>query len=144
MPIHLRWYVPNHVLLIEMSGIVNEALYKSFMSNPLDENLPPNQIHVIVDARRVETMPPLKTLSQTKMPTNTDWVFFVNNKDEPVGRFIASLVMQILRMRFRFVTSPEDTHDILRHVDPALRDVNFPTDTSALPILRTLDEQHQV
>lgn len=141
MPIHIYWYIPEHVVYVEMTGDIDEALFKRFVANPFGDREPPTRYHSITDARRAKSMPTMKVMTKADMLPALDWVFFVTDRSNPLGQFIASVAMQVLRVRFRFIDKPEDAHTILRHVDPALRDVTFPTDTTGLPLIRVMDSQ---
>ncbi len=113
MPYTIRWYVEGRVILERAYGIVTMAELERFNEEVtreiVEHGTPP--VHVVVDLTSVERYPPslrevLSTMRRTTDRARLGWmVVAVQN---PVLRFVASVVFQVAGTRLRmFSTVPE-------------------------------------
>jgi hypothetical protein len=113
MPYSIRWYVEGRVILERAYGIVSMEELVRFNEEVTREiaehGTPP--VHVIADLTSVERYPPslgeiLSTMRRTTDRARLGWMLVA--VQNPVLRFVASVVFQVAGMRLRmFPTVPE-------------------------------------
>lgn len=125
MPIKIYWYVKDKIVLLDMIDKVTEYEYATMIHTS-----PANQdhgypIHTISTTENLqqhpEAMPSIKFLSK-QMPESQQpqWILLIPSANSSVGKFMVSVFMQILRLRFRFVDSVDDAIQTLQRIDPTL------------------------
>lgn len=127
-----KWYYKSHwlddqkVVFLEIVGDFDEAGMIEFNTHLRDEYLEKGDspVHVIIDATALTSYP--RSLSTLRTGTalsighpNIGWVILVGF-DNPLVKFLASTVVQILGVKFKQVNSLELAKDVLSRVDSRL------------------------
>ncbi|MEL6406071.1 MAG: hypothetical protein AAFR81_17000 [Chloroflexota bacterium] len=121
LPIEIRWYIPEKVILIEM---IDTVTVKEF--NQIFEERVEGTFHVIVYTDRIAEAPPMRVLTEKREASKTEWVIFVSENVNPLGRFLVSTAVAILRQKFRFVPSFEAANRELQRIDETLSTSDLP------------------
>jgi hypothetical protein len=131
MPYHVSWLYATKVVLISFSGVLTAngiSDESSITLQMIAEGTAP--VHVVVDFLAVDKVAlSLLDLKRISAPseTNVGWTIFVGTN--PVVKFFASVIIQILHTRYAFLNTLEDAVSFLQSRDIALRDAVLPADT---------------
>jgi hypothetical protein len=124
MPYRFEWYVEGRVILEEAYGNVTIEELVRFNAEVttliIEKGIPP--VHVIVDLTRVEKYPSslrevMSTMRQ-KAPEKVGWMLIVT--ENPIMRFVASMVFQLVRLRLRTFATMEQAKGFLAEIDETL------------------------
>ncbi len=125
MPYQLSWLLPKRIILMEFSGVMDDAairLCDQEMLKMLDEGDPNaaliHQIMVMHDRTSHSKLSVLASLQWLKHPRN-GW-FVAVAISNPFMRTIGNLASQITRMRAKSVDTFEQGLEFLFYVDMAL------------------------
>ncbi|MEM9953441.1 MAG: hypothetical protein AAF846_17670 [Chloroflexota bacterium] len=146
MPINMYWYIPDKIILIDMQGTVTENEFATMMTESLANQDNSYPVHSIVNTSNLdkhpEAVPSMKFMSKY-MPKTTQpqWVMFTSSADGRLGKFIATVTMQILRQRFRFVDSLEEAIETLAQLDPELPKLPPIDAIESLDFISKIDDQ---
>jgi len=118
MPYTISWHTENHIMLVELSGIVTQDELTSITDESFGlVQQSTARVHAIVDQSAVESMPKsLKALSSS-MPRNRSenqgiTVLIVPDMNR-WGKFIASTLMQLVGLEYRVVNSMDEAESLL-------------------------------
>src|SRR4051794_38985593 len=125
MPYRFEWYVEGRVILEEAYGDVTIDELIRFNAEVtqliVEKGIAP--VHVIVDLTKVEKYPPslrevLGTMRQ-KHPEKVGWMLIVT--ENPVLRFVASMVFQIARLKLRTFSTLAQAKVFLAEMDETVK-----------------------
>lgn len=123
MPVEVRWYVQNHVLLARYYGnvtpddIVNQYTVGFEMCESVDTVL----VHLIADISEVQSFP--KTVMDYKgrfgeKAKNAGWVILVG--ENRMIRFLSTVVTNLMKLRFSYVNTLGEALEFISARDPFL------------------------
>ncbi len=120
----IDWVINKRVLYSRVWGVqTQEHIEQSDedMKQFLEEGTP--LIHLIMDARELESMPKSLGNIQSTISAITDpaygWVVAIETKN-PVTKFMGLMVAKLFRLRFRRVATIEDAIQFLSEMDNTL------------------------
>lgn len=114
----ISWHTENYIMLVELSGVITEDELTAIADESFEMvQQSPNRIHAIVDQSAIESMPKsLKVLSNS-MPRNRSsnqgiTVLIVPDMNR-FGKFISSMLMQLVGLEYRMVNSMDEAEELL-------------------------------
>ena len=138
MSFSYRWHVEGRVLLVEGTGDVSLEHFQTLSTLEIPGQVVDQNVHVILYSDNIKSTPPMQQLSKLEVADNRGWVIFVSENDNKVGRFVASVALQLLGIGMRIVPTLEEAQAILKRVDVSLFEVDFPTDPHIYAFLGTI------
>jgi hypothetical protein len=127
MSYELKWYVPQRVVFVDNHDSLTVEQLGNFVADItrdfLDHGTPP--IHVISDLTKMSTFPTqlgqVNTMAKDFMGhPNMGALILINTSNNPLVRFIGSVVSQITGVEFYIVKNFEDAVERLKRLDPNL------------------------
>lgn len=124
MAVEVKWLVPDHVMLTHVYGTLIEADINTIFEDgfKLIESSTHQPIHAIIKAD-LDTAPSLSTLSKMGRQRSTHprsgWSVIVMPTN-PVVRFGADLMSQLIKVRYRRVDTMEDALKFLKDLDDSI------------------------
>lgn len=118
MPYTISWHTKNHIMLVELSGIVTEDELTAITDESFElVKQSTERVHAIVDQSAVESMPKSLKALNNSMPRNRSekqgiTVLIVPDMNR-WGKFIASTLMQLVGLEYRIVNSMEEAESLL-------------------------------
>ncbi len=123
MPYSIEWKVKDRLILETAFGVItveelvrfNEEVTKMI----IEEGTSP--VHIIADLTKVERYPPLRDILSAMRKTAPDkvgWMVVVT--ENPIMRFLASMIFQIARLRLRMYPTMQQAMAFLTDVDVTL------------------------
>ena len=144
MPIKMYWYIKDKVIFMEMISVVSEEEYAMMIcTSPANQPNAP-LVHTILSGEKLtsahDSMPSMKFMGSQKPENgNNSWVLFIQHQNSSVGKFIVSVTMQLIKMKFRFVSSWQEAIDTLAKVDSTLPSMTIPASVEDLEVLDYID-----
>lgn len=137
MSIQYGWLVPYQVLLTVMEGEITGAVFQQWAwdVNPFYAQTPHDRLHIIIDGRQATRLPHLKVMTDIPVDAKRGWLIIIG-MDQPLLRFMASLVVQMTRTELKFVDSLPEALDVLRRVDQSLPPDIPTTPSEFIPVLQ--------
>jgi len=124
MSYSIDWVIPKRVLYSRVWGIQTEDQIKQSdedMTQFIEEGIP--LIHLIMDAREMESMPTSLGNIQSSVSAITDpsygWVVAVGTTN-PVTKFMGLMIAKLFRLRFRRVANLQEAIEFLSGMDATL------------------------
>ena len=122
MTYEISWYIPNRVMLIKVSGNIDleefECLHNEAFEYVSQSHF---KVHAIADLSEFKAIPTnirlLFSASNTEKDHKQGMTVLVQPKMPAMIRFVASLIMQTLRLEYRVCETMEDAMKILHRVD---------------------------
>lgn len=139
MPFKYRWHIQGRVMLVEGYGDIELEEFEKLARLELPDQILNEKMHVIILSQEIQSTPPMQQLAKLDVSDKRGWLIFVSTEDNALGRFIASVAMQVLGIEVRFVNTLQDAQALLKRVDLTLAGYNFPTDIDQYPILEHLE-----
>lgn len=128
MPYSVAWFRPNHVIQLQLIGSVTLDEAKQINAELvalLDQAESP--IHMIADATTLESFP--KNILQIKntqaylQHPQLGWILFVS-KPNPLIRFFATTVAQVIGTRLRMVETISECVAILDKISSNMNEID--------------------
>ena len=125
MSFQVEWLVKQQIILARDSGEITVdllAMQDVQIIELLAESRQNNLTHVIVDLRAVTKFPTnigeINQYANTRKQANLGWILVVN--DNRLIRFVANVVTQLTKTRFRNFDSMEEAIDFLKTQDSTI------------------------
>lgn len=117
MSIETKWLVENQVFMVVLPAELDEALledYDELIVQILDKTAA-DKVHLVVDMRGLTKSPSLMKSRALKHPKHLKlgWGLLVGMSSNPVIRFTAATIAQLMHLRFK---SFERMEDALAHL----------------------------
>jgi hypothetical protein len=114
----ISWHRENRVLYMKLEGEVSASELMQMEAEAFDIIQKANGlIHAIVDMREIANPSSLNnSLSRNKHPNQGISVLVMPNMNR-IGKFIASTMMQVLRLQFRICETIEEAEAIIDKMD---------------------------
>lgn len=136
MPYQVSWYVPGHVILARMYGVVTiEDITKSNDEYMKLLHSVEGRVHTLADLSDVEkfplNIPQIMKAMKVESERETGWMLIVQKKPNPLLQYVAAMVGQISvkKIRFRILSDIPSAVQFLLQQDPTLDPSTFPTPT---------------
>jgi hypothetical protein len=132
MPYTVEWMVENRVILAVCSGVftTQDAINNTRESAALADQAAASGysiVHAIANmlavTKHFSLAEQFSIRNQMRTPANRGWVIIVSNPNSFV-RFIGTVAIQLLNLRFRMVGSMEEALSTLQKLDPTLPDLS--------------------
>lgn len=123
MPYRIDWLIKDHIILIEMIGDVTlEDLHHMTLESQGYVERGAAHVHAVVDQRQVSSLPSdmrqvIATVRQVRVPP-TGISVMVMPRIQPLFKFIASVLMQVVSLDYRFANTFEEALIVLSRIDP--------------------------
>lgn len=134
MPYQVSWYVPGHVILARMYGVVTiEDITKSNDEYMKLLHSVEGRVHTLADLSDVEkfplNIPQIMKAMKVESERETGWMLIVQKKPNPLLQYVAAMVGQISvkKIRFRILSDIPSAVQFLLQQDPTLDPSTFPT-----------------
>jgi hypothetical protein len=122
------WLVDGRVLLIESSGVTGVQDWHTIQEvayDAIEAAGKPPQVHIVhkvIDHAAVsnQSYRVAEIRSTIRQHSLIGWVIIVTEQPDPILRFIATIVAQILRQRFRIVPDMTEALDLLKRFDASI------------------------
>jgi hypothetical protein len=122
------WLVEGRVLLIESSGVSGVADWRTIQQvayDAIETAGKPPQVHIIhqvLDHAAIsnQSYRVAEVRSSIRQHPLIGWVIIVTEQPDPILRFIATIVAQILRQQFRIVPNMTDALELLKRLDASI------------------------
>ncbi|HLU11988.1 MAG TPA: hypothetical protein VK003_20095 [Oceanobacillus sp.] len=133
MPYQVSWYVPGHVILARMYGVVTiEDITKSNDEYMKLLHSVEGRVHTLADLSDVEkfplNIPQIMKAMKVESERETGWMLIVQKKPNPLLQYVAAMVGQISvkKIRFRILSDIPSAVQFLLQQDPTLDPKTFP------------------
>lgn len=125
MPYNISWYIEKRVILIEINGRIDLEEFEKLHNESFDYVMQSQfKVHAIADLSQFEAIPTnlrmLSSATSQEKNHNQGMTVLVMPKMPGVIRFIASIVMQTLRLEYRMCETVDEAINILKRVDTDL------------------------
>lgn len=127
MSYEIKWYVPQRVIFVDNHDSLTADQLKNFVADITSGFLDGNEgpIHVISDLTKMSTFPTqlgqVNTMAKDFMGhPNMGALVLINTSNNPLVRFIGSVVSQITGVEFYIVKDFDDAVERLKRLDPNL------------------------
>lgn len=122
MPYNMSWYVDKRVILIEIIGKIQLEEFEQLHNEAFEYvEQSPYKVHAIADMSQFEAIPTnvklLSSASSKEKSHKQGMTVLVMPKMPGIIRFIASIILQTLRLEYRMCQTTEEAISILRNVD---------------------------
>lgn len=121
MPYTIEWFQPDHVLKLQLIGTVtlDEAWQiNTALVDLLDQS--ESAIHLIADATPLENFPKnileIKNTAAYMQHPKLAWIFFIS-KPNPLVRFFATAIAQVIGTRLRMVANDREALAIIGKIE---------------------------
>jgi hypothetical protein len=130
MAYNISWYIENRVMLIEIVGRVDIDEFERLHNEAFDYVAKsPYKVHAIADLAQFDGIPTnfkiLAAATNKEKTANQGMTILVMPKLARVIRFVASLIMQTLRLEYRMCETVDEALQILQNVDMSLYPLKF-------------------
>lgn len=130
----IDWYVDRRVLEIAISGQISidefEQLHQDSFALVEQSSY---KVHAIADLSQFDAIPAnlkmLTSASNHEKNHNQGMTILVMPKVQSVIRFLITIIMQTLRLEYRICETVEEAIEVLKRVDPDLRQTMEDTPT---------------
>ncbi|MEO1166011.1 MAG: hypothetical protein AAFV98_19665 [Chloroflexota bacterium] len=121
MPIKVGWYIEEKVTYLQLIG---DFTNKSFIEaanycSQLARSSSTEQVHLIVDVTNATSGIEINSFRKLEVPPNGGWTMIVGSADG-IARFTGSVMFQLLKQKFKFVDTLEESIDELIDIDTSL------------------------
>ena len=123
MPVTIDWYIENHVLLVIYSGdvTIDDIRQQYEKGIALSESVNTPMVHLIVELDNLQSFPKriadYKSVAGEKAK-NSGWVILVG--ENKMIRFIASIVSNVMKTRYTYVSTREDALAYIQERDSSV------------------------
>jgi len=129
MPFQVDWLLPNRILYIHESGILSEADLHTInhdLSILLDQQVPPNPLHLLIDHQELEHHPPnipaLKRLLVLLTHPALGWTIIIGEESN-LWKFLAVTVENFTGSQLERADTLPEALQRLMEVDASLPDL---------------------
>jgi len=119
MPVHIRWHIPGRVILIEATGYLTAEEINASQDDSVQliNSTETEIVHVLFDAVHLTSFTrdvfALSNAVQRLLGHPRFGWFVLYGRDDPVVRFIASIVTQIFRRSFKIFRTQEEANEFM-------------------------------
>jgi len=122
MPYNISWSIEQRIMLIEVSGNITLEEFKQMHDESFTYLVQsPHKVHAIADLNQFEAIPTnirmLFSATNKEKHPNQGMTVLVMPKMSGIIRFVASLIMQTLRLEYRVCENIDDALKILQRID---------------------------
>jgi hypothetical protein len=117
------WYIKDRVVLSYFWGQITSEEVEYVMDQATDHiQSGIHPVHSIVHGLEVTKYPMNlpQVLQMTSVLKNSDFGWFIMITDDRMARFMSSVVSQVTKLKFRSISTIEETVEFLRDMDPSL------------------------
>ncbi|GEM_PF-1871847 len=139
MPFDYRWHIKGRVLLVMGSGDLSLQAFQQLASTEFPDQIITEKLHVILFSDEIKSAPPMQQLAKLNVPENRGWIVFVSEDNNPIGRFIASVAVQLLNLDMRIKPTLEDAQALLKRADVSLAEYDFPASIDEFSLLGRIE-----
>jgi hypothetical protein len=124
MPFSISWYVPDRVILVELSGVLTTTEIQTFTAQSYEMIAAGKPlVHFITDSqqiRKIESIPEaLKAVQASPNHENGGWYIMVGSIN-PFVNFASDFVSSIMRSRYRRFDTMQEALDFIKERDESL------------------------
>jgi len=122
LAITTSWFIPDRVILLDAEGHLSteEIVQSADEGVALIESCDTERVHILFDVVRLKTFTrdvfALSGAVQKLMSHPRYGWFVMYGRDDPVVRFIASIVTQIFRRSFKITADRQEALDFLNEI----------------------------
>ena len=125
MPYNISWYIKERVILIQINGKIAIDEFEQLHNESFDYVMQSQfKVHAIADLSQFEAIPTnlrmLSSATSKEKNHNQGMTVLVMPKMPSIIRFLASIIMQTLRLEYRVCETTDEAINILQRVDTEL------------------------
>lgn len=119
------WLVQDKVIFTCVRGEFQVEDFPEYDQDVIElfEQLPYEQVHVLVDISRMTTMPNVVEMTQLKFINHPKMGFFVTQGQNRLIQFVSQTVSKLLSINYQLVNNLDDGLAFLTQIEPSLPSV---------------------